>query len=252
MVQVTVETTGRMLVGSEIGAALTSLSALRPDVIGLNCATGPTEMTEHLRYLSQHATTYLSCLPNAGLPSVVEGRTHYDLTPEQLAEAHARFVEEFGVNIVGGCCGTTPEHLRRVVDAVGGREPTSREPVVRARVFVDLQSRSVPTGVVVPRRRRAHERQRFEAVPRGDARGRSRHLRADGARSGEGGCARPRPVRRLRGPRRRGRHGRTGRAFRHPGVDPTRARLHRARGARSRSPAPRRQVAAQLGQPRRR
>ncbi|MGH8985396.1 MAG: homocysteine S-methyltransferase family protein, partial [Acidimicrobiia bacterium] len=128
MVQVTVETTGRLLIGSEIGAALTALDALRPDVIGLNCATGPGEMTEHLRYLSQHARTFLSCLPNAGLPSVVEGKTHYDLTPEALAEAHDRFVSEFGMNIVGGCCGTTPEHIRQVVERVGERAPIERTP----------------------------------------------------------------------------------------------------------------------------
>ncbi len=128
MVQVTMELTGRMLVGSEIGAALTALEALRPDVIGLNCATGPGEMTEHLRHLAQHSRTYLSCLPNAGLPSVVDGKPHYDLTPDQLAEAHERFVTEFGINIVGGCCGTTPEHLRRVVDTIGERAPTARTP----------------------------------------------------------------------------------------------------------------------------
>ncbi len=129
MIQVTIETTGRMLIGSEIGAALTTLEAMAPDVIGLNCATGPAEMTEHLRYLGQHARTFLSCLPNAGLPSVVDGRTHYDLTPDELAAAHERNVSEFGVNIVGGCCGTTPEHLRAVVDRVGiGRAPLARTP----------------------------------------------------------------------------------------------------------------------------
>ena len=129
IVQVTVETTGRMLVGSEIGAALTALEAMRPDVIGMNCATGPPEMTEHLRYLAQHARTFLSALPNAGLPSVVDGRTHYDLTPDALAEAHARFVDEFGLNVVGGCCGTTPEHLHAVVDRLGvGRPPVVRTP----------------------------------------------------------------------------------------------------------------------------
>jgi 5-methyltetrahydrofolate--homocysteine methyltransferase len=128
MIQVTVETTGRMLIGSEIGAALTALEALKPDVIGLNCATGPSEMTEHLRSLSQHARPFLSCLPNAGLPSVVEGKTHYDLTPGELAEAHERFVSEFGVNIVGGCCGTTPEHIRQVVERVGERAPIARSP----------------------------------------------------------------------------------------------------------------------------
>src|SRR5436190_3581847 len=129
MVQVTVELTGRMLVGTEIGAALTALEALKPDVIGLNCATGPSEMTEHLRHLSQHARTFLSALPNAGLPSVVDGRTHYDLTPDEFAEAHDRFTSELGVNIVGGCCGTTPEHLRRVVETIGNRAPLERHPV---------------------------------------------------------------------------------------------------------------------------
>ena len=127
MVQVTVETTGRMLVGSEIGAALTALEAMQPDVIGMNCATGPAEMTEHLRYLAQHARTYLSALPNAGLPSVVDGHTHYDLTPDALAEAHEHFVHDFGLNIVGGCCGTTPEHLAAVVARLG----RDRTPVVR-------------------------------------------------------------------------------------------------------------------------
>src|SRR5438105_8656065 len=127
--QVTMETTGRMLVGTEIGAALTALEALRPDVFGLNCATGPQEMGEHLRHLSQHSRVPISCLPNAGLPSVVEGRTHYDLTPEQLAEHHTRFVTEFGVSVVGGCCGTTPDHLRHVVERCAGLTPATRTPV---------------------------------------------------------------------------------------------------------------------------
>jgi 5-methyltetrahydrofolate--homocysteine methyltransferase len=128
-VQVTMELTGRMLPGTEISAALTALDAMRPDVIGLNCATGPREMTEHLRHLSHYARTFLSCLPNAGLPSVVEGRTHYDLTPDELAAAHDRFTAEFGLNVVGGCCGTTPEHLARVVETVWGRAPVPRDPV---------------------------------------------------------------------------------------------------------------------------
>ena len=92
----------------------------------MNCATGPGEMTEHLRYLAQHARTFLSCLPNAGLPSIVDGHMHYDLTPEALADAHERFVPEFGLNIVGGCCGTTPEHLRAVVERIGTRAPVAR------------------------------------------------------------------------------------------------------------------------------
>jgi 5-methyltetrahydrofolate--homocysteine methyltransferase len=125
-VQVTMETTGRMLVGSEIGAALTSILAMRPDVLGINCATGPAEMQEHLRYLSHHSPVPISVLPNAGLPSVVDGRTHYDLTPDQLAEFHVRHVRDHGIHVVGGCCGTTPEHLRRVVDAVRELEPARR------------------------------------------------------------------------------------------------------------------------------
>jgi 5-methyltetrahydrofolate--homocysteine methyltransferase len=125
-VQVTMETTGRMLVGSEIGAALSSLTAMRPDVIGINCATGPAEMQEHLRYLSQHAPMPISVLPNAGLPSVVDGRTHYDLTPAELAEFHRHHVSDLGIGIVGGCCGTTPEHLRQVVEAVKGLTPAPR------------------------------------------------------------------------------------------------------------------------------
>jgi 5-methyltetrahydrofolate--homocysteine methyltransferase len=131
MVQVTVETTGRMLVGSEIGAALTALEAMQPDVIGMNCATGPAEMTEHLRYLAQHARTFLSALPNAGLPSVVDGHTHYDLTADGLADAHDRFVTDFGLNVVGGCCGTTVEHLSAVIDRLG----VSRAPVIRTPEF---------------------------------------------------------------------------------------------------------------------
>ncbi|MEI6298743.1 MAG: homocysteine S-methyltransferase family protein, partial [Actinomycetota bacterium] len=127
-VQVTMETTGRMLVGTEIGAAYASLQAMKPDVIGINCATGPSEMQEHLRYLSEHSLIPISVLPNAGLPSVVDGRTHYDLTPEQLAEFHLQHVSKLGIGIVGGCCGTTPEHLRQVVEAVRGVTPKVRTP----------------------------------------------------------------------------------------------------------------------------
>ncbi|HEX8929852.1 MAG TPA: homocysteine S-methyltransferase family protein, partial [Actinomycetota bacterium] len=128
MTQVTVETTGQMLLGSDIAAALTAIEPLGVDVIGMNCATGPAEMGEHLRYLAQHARTPLSCLPNAGLPELREGRPWYPLTPAELAEAHNRFVAEFGLSVVGGCCGTTPEHIRQVVEAVG-RAPGPREPV---------------------------------------------------------------------------------------------------------------------------
>ncbi|MEY3567317.1 MAG: hypothetical protein RLZ19_1331, partial [Actinomycetota bacterium] len=133
-VQVTMETTGRMLVGSEIGAALTAIGAMRPDVFGINCATGPAEMQEHLRYLSQYATMPISVLPNAGLPSVVDGRTHYDLTPEKLAEFHRHHVTDLGIGVVGGCCGTTPAHLKAVVDAVRGLAAPRRSALIEPSV----------------------------------------------------------------------------------------------------------------------
>ena len=129
-VQVTMELTGRMLPGTEIAAALGALDPLHPDVVGINCATGPVEMGEHLRYLSAHARMPISCIPNAGLPSVVEGHMHYDLTPDQLAEHHARFVTELGVNVIGGCCGTTPAHLAAVVDRCRDLTPAPRRPVL--------------------------------------------------------------------------------------------------------------------------
>ncbi len=131
-VQVTMELTGRMLPGTEIGAALAAIDAMHPDVIGINCATGPAEMSEHLRYLSQHARMPISCIPNAGLPSVVDGKMHYDLTPEGLAEYQQRFVTEFGVQVIGGCCGTTPAHLAAVVDTCRDLTPAPRQPVHEA------------------------------------------------------------------------------------------------------------------------
>ena len=133
-VQVTIEMTGRMLPGTEIGAAITSLTPLGIDVIGLNCATGPVEMYEPLRQLSETAPMPLSCLPNAGLPSVVNGKMHYDLSPEALAEHLARFVTEYGVQLVGGCCGTTPDHLARVVDAVRPLRAATRKPILEPAV----------------------------------------------------------------------------------------------------------------------
>jgi 5-methyltetrahydrofolate--homocysteine methyltransferase len=127
-VNVTVETTGTMLLGTEIGAALTALEALGIDMIGLNCATGPAEMSEHLRYLSRNATIDVGCMPNAGLPQLTSDGAFYPLTPEQLADAHDTFTSEFGLSLVGGCCGTTPEHLRHVVERVHGRPLTPRDP----------------------------------------------------------------------------------------------------------------------------
>jgi 5-methyltetrahydrofolate--homocysteine methyltransferase len=126
IVSVTVETTGTMLLGTEIGAALTALEPLGIDLIGLNCATGPKEMSEHLRYLSRHSTIPLTCMPNAGLPQLTADGAFYPLTPEELADAHETFVDAYGLSLVGGCCGTTPEHLRQVVERVGGRPVKQR------------------------------------------------------------------------------------------------------------------------------
>ncbi|MGW2329540.1 methionine synthase [Streptomyces sp. NPDC001700] len=125
---VTVETTGTMLLGSEIGAALTALEPLGIDMIGLNCATGPAEMSEHLRYLARHARVPLSCMPNAGLPVLGKDGAHYPLTPGELADAQETFVREYGMSLVGGCCGTTPEHLRQLVERVRDLTPTPRDP----------------------------------------------------------------------------------------------------------------------------
>ncbi|MDX2705240.1 methionine synthase [Streptomyces sp. PA03-6a] len=127
-VQVAVETTGTMLLGSEIGAALTALEPLGIDTIGLNCSTGPAEMSEHLRYLARHARIGLSCMPNAGLPILGKDGAHFPLDPEGLADAQEAFVREYGLSLVGGCCGTTPEHLRQVVERVRGHEITPRAP----------------------------------------------------------------------------------------------------------------------------
>ncbi len=126
--QVTIETTGAMLLGSEIGAALTSLEPLGIDMIGINCATGPWEMSEHLRYLAAHAGIPLSCEPNAGLPELTSNGAHYPLTPEGLADAHDRFTREFGLSLVGGCCGSTPEHIAMLADRVRDRELVKRRP----------------------------------------------------------------------------------------------------------------------------
>jgi len=126
--QVTIETTGTMLLGSEIGAALTALEPLGIDMIGLNCATGPGEMSEHLRYLAAHARIPISCEPNAGLPVLTSDGASYPLTPAQLAAAHDRFTREFGLSLVGGCCGTTPEHIAVLADRVADRQITRRRP----------------------------------------------------------------------------------------------------------------------------
>ncbi|WP_408054882.1 methionine synthase [Streptomyces sp. CMC78] len=122
------ETTGVMLLGSEIGAALTALEPLGIDLIGLNCSTGPDEMSEHLRYLARHSRTPLMCMPNAGLPVLTKDGAHFPLGPDGLADAQEHFVRDYGLSLIGGCCGTTPEHLKAVVDRARELTPTERDP----------------------------------------------------------------------------------------------------------------------------
>jgi 5-methyltetrahydrofolate--homocysteine methyltransferase len=132
IVHVTVETTGTMLLGTEIGAALTALEPLGIDVLGLNCATGPAEMSEHLRHLARHSSMALGCMPNAGLPQLTADGASYPLTPEQLTDALDVFTRDYGLALVGGCCGTTPEHIRQVAERVRGRALVPREPTREA------------------------------------------------------------------------------------------------------------------------
>ncbi len=126
-VQVTLDTSGRMLFGNDIGAVTTTLSSLDIQVLGLNCSTGPEYMREPVRYLTEYCPKFISVIPNAGIPLNEGGDAIYPLTPEALADAHEEFVSEYGVNVVGGCCGTTPAHLQAVVDRIGIRAPKDRE-----------------------------------------------------------------------------------------------------------------------------
>ena len=126
MVSVTIETTGTMLLGSEIGTALHALKGFPICSLGLNCATGPVEMESAIQYLYKNWDRAISVIPNAGLPVLVEGQTKFPLQPEEFTNTLLRFVEEYGVNIVGGCCGTTVEHVKPLAEAVGNRAPVNR------------------------------------------------------------------------------------------------------------------------------
>ncbi|MEL7674873.1 MAG: homocysteine S-methyltransferase family protein, partial [Chloroflexota bacterium] len=129
-VQVTLDTSGRMLFGTEIGSALTTLEALPIDVIGLNCSTGPEHMAAPVKYLTEHSSRPISVLPNAGLPINVDGNAVYPMQPDPFAEMLGEFVD-WGVNVVGGCCGTTPEHLARLIERVKGTPDCTRAPLDR-------------------------------------------------------------------------------------------------------------------------
>jgi len=128
--QVTLQESGTMLLGTEIGAAETALEPYDCEIIGLNCATGPKEMNDAVRYLAHNAPKEISVLPNAGLPENVGGVAHYRLTPLELADYHKKFITEYGVRIVGGCCGTTPVHIKALADCCSNLQPARRDVTV--------------------------------------------------------------------------------------------------------------------------
>ncbi|PLS68877.1 MAG: methionine synthase [Cyanobacteria bacterium M5B4] len=128
MVSVTMETTGTMLVGTEMNAVVTILEPFPIDILGMNCATGPDRMTEHMKYLSSHSPFVISCIPNAGLPENVGGKAVYRLSPDALAEHLRYFVEDLGVQVIGGCCGTTPDHIRALATIAKDLKPKPRRP----------------------------------------------------------------------------------------------------------------------------
>jgi 5-methyltetrahydrofolate--homocysteine methyltransferase len=170
--QVAVETTGTMLLGTEIGAALTALERLGIDLIGLNCSTGPAEMSEHLRYLSRNSRIPLSVMPNAGLPELRPEGAHFPLSPDGLAEALARFAAEYGTKLVGGCCGTTPQHIATVIDALKdvqiARRTPAGEPSV-ASLYHNVPFRQDASVLMVGERTNANGSKAFrEAMIAGD------------------------------------------------------------------------------------
>ena len=126
MVSVTMETTGTMLVGSDIAAVVSILEPFPIDILGLNCATGPEQMKEHIRYLSEHSPFTVSCIPNAGLPENIGGVAHYRLTPTELKMQLMHFVEDLGVQVIGGCCGTTPAHISALSELSAELKPAER------------------------------------------------------------------------------------------------------------------------------
>jgi len=164
MVQVTVEATGTLLLGTEMAAALTALEPYPIASLGMNCATGPQEMSEHVRTLSQQWPRFISVLPNAGLPENVGGRAVYKLTPEQLAAHLKDFVARYGVNIVGGCCGTTPAHLAKVVEALKGLSPAPRRVTTTpaaSSLYIQVPFAQEPKPLIIGERTNANGSKKF-------------------------------------------------------------------------------------------
>jgi 5-methyltetrahydrofolate--homocysteine methyltransferase len=168
MVQVTIQPEGTMLLGSEIGAAVATLHAFDVvDSIGINCATGPVEMVEHVRYISQNSPRLVSVQPNAGLPEMVQGRAHYNLSPEELVKYHKIFVDEFGVNMVGGCCGTTPDHIEQLVAALRDHPRPERNPTIEpaaASLYVPQPFKQATSFFVIGERCNAQGSRKFKEL----------------------------------------------------------------------------------------
>ncbi len=164
---ITIETMGTMLMGTEIAAALTALDPYDLAVIGMNCATGPKEMSEHIRYLTQNSRFPVSCIPNAGLPENVGGVAHYHLTPDEMVQWLLHFVNDFGVSVVGGCCGTRPEHLKAVVAAMRGITPKQRklefQPSVSS-LYSSVTMEMSPAPLIVGERTNANGSKKFREL----------------------------------------------------------------------------------------
>lgn len=161
---VTIETVGTMLLGTEISAALTALEPFDVDVIGMNCATGPKEMSESVRYLCSNSPKPVFVMPNAGLPENIGGVAHYHLSPDELAKYLSHFVNDLGVSVVGGCCGTTPQHLRALVEAVGRSSPRSRPQVLTpscSSLYQSVPYHLDPPPILIGERTNANGSKRF-------------------------------------------------------------------------------------------
>jgi len=165
---VTVETTGSMLMGTEIGAALTALEPFDiVDVIGMNCATGPQEMSENIRFLCQNSPKPVFCMPNAGIPENIGGKAHYHLSAQELTKWLSHFVKDFGVNIVGGCCGTTPEHIRLLAETSSHLSPVLRDWNFTASVssiYSPVPMHIDPSPIIIGERTNANGSRKFKEL----------------------------------------------------------------------------------------
>jgi 5-methyltetrahydrofolate--homocysteine methyltransferase len=163
-VQATVETTGTLLVGSDIAAVLTSIEPLGIDVLGLNCGTGPDEMHAHLQTLAETSPFAISCLPNAGLPENRGGQVVYPLAPEPFVQKVLHAAAEFGIAILGGCCGTTPEHIRALAPGVDKLNPPKRTPTLErgaASLYQSVALKQEPAPLIVGERTNANGSKKF-------------------------------------------------------------------------------------------